>query len=334
MSLQKLVVLLGATLLAFACGQTPQQPVQMDYARWFNLLPDGRVVVLSPGGGADTLAGPVSRLVCMSSSYVGYLEAIGQDSTVVGVSGVNFLGNEKVTARAVEVGYDAALNYEAILRAKPDLVLAYTVGAAQPLYLAKLRELGIRTVVINEHLENHPLARAEYVKLFGALTGHLPEADSVFTLVKEHYLSLVQPSARRKVLVNIPYADEWFIPGGDNYMTKLFADAGGAILGAVPGKAESSIISLETAYAYAQEADFWLHPGWCRTKEQLRSVHPFFATFPVLDKRVWNNTLQSTPGGGNRYWETGPVRPDLILEDLVAIFSGSPGSLHYYLPVE
>ncbi len=334
MSLQKLVALLGAALLAVACSQAPEPPVRMDYARWFHLLPDGRAVVLSPGGGADTLSAPVRRLVCMSSSYVGYLEAIGQDSTVVGVSGVQFLGNEKVAARAVEVGYDAALNYEAILRARPDLVLAYCVGATQPLYLAKLRELGIRTVVVNEHLENHPLARAEYVKLFGALTGHLSEADSVFTFVKEHYLSLVQPSVHCKVLVNIPYADEWFIPGGDNYMTRLFADAGGAILGAVPGKAESSIISLETAYVYAQEADCWLHPGWCRSKDQLRSVHPFFATFPVLDKPVWNNTLQSTPGGGNRYWESGPVHPDLILEDLVGIFSGAPGTLHYYLPVE
>ena len=117
-------------------------------------------------------------------------------------------------------------------------------------------------------------------------------------------------------------------------MTRLIRDAGGQLLGAVPGKAESSIIDLETAYAYAQEADSWLHPGWCRTRDQLRSVHPLFAHFPVLDKAVWNNTLQATPGGGNRFWETGPARPDLILEDLVAIFSGQPESLHYYLKVE
>ena len=68
-------------------------------------------------------------------------------------------------------------------------------------------------------------------------------------------------------------------------------------------------------------------------KRQLRSVHPLFADFPVLAKPVWNNTKQTTPGGGNAFWETGPARPDLILEDLRAIFDGSPVPGFYYLPV-
>ncbi len=28
-------------------------------------------------------------------------------------------------------------------------------------------------------------------------------------------------------------------------------------------------------------------------------------------------------GGGNDFWESGAVRPDLVLEDLVRIFNGS-----------
>ena len=305
----------------------------MEYARWFSLQ-DGKVLVTASAGRVDTLQGPFHALVCMSSSYVGFLDAIGADSNVVGVSGRAFLAGN--LPRAVEVGYDAALDYEAIIKARPDLFLTYNIGAVEPPYLAKLRELGIRTVVLSEHLESHPLARAEYVKLFGALTGREAAADSVFVQVRDHYLSLVQPQVSHKVLINIPYADQWFIPGGDNYMTRLIRDAGGELLGAVPGKRESSIISLETACGYAQEADVWLHPGWCRTREQLRRIHPLFSTFPVLGKAVWNNTLQATKGGGNAYWETGPVHPDLVLEDLVQIMSGTVGEapLHYYLPLE
>lgn len=305
----------------------------MEYARWFS-LEDGKVLVSAPGGGVDTLQGPFHALVCMSSSYVGFLRAIGADSTIVGVSGLSFL--EQCPPLAVEVGYDAALDYEAIVKARPDLFLTYSIGAVEPPYLEKLRELGIRTVVLSEHLESHPLARAEYVKLFGALTGREAVADSVFTTVRDRYLASVQPAVTRKVLINIPYADQWFIPGADNYMTRLIKDAGGELLGAVPGKQESSVISLETAYRYAQEADVWLHPGWCNTREQLRSIHPLFGEFPVLEKAVWNNTLRRTPGGGNSYWESGPVHPDLILEDLVKIMSGAPGEapLHYYLPLE
>ena len=315
-------------LLLLSCHGPERGSRQMEYAAWFSIQEDSSVVVLRPSGGADTLRGPFRRLVCMSSSYVGFLEAVGADSAVVAVSGPDFLGNALVRERAADVGYDAALDYEGILKLQPDLFLTYSVSSAEPPYLAKLRELGVRCVVLSEHVENHPLARAEYVKLFGALTGRLSRADSVFSAVRERYLSLRRPSASHKVLINIPYSDEWYIPGGDNYMTRLISDAGGELLGARPGR------GLETAFSYAREADFWLHPGWCRTREQLRSVHPLFSEFPVLQKEVWNNTLQTTPGGGNRFWETGPVRPDLILEDLVHIFSKEPFEPHYYLRVE
>lgn len=328
--MEKILPVLFLWLLT-ACGQRAVRPeTGMEYARWFTLT-DSSVVVMQPGGGADTLCGRYDRLICMSSSYVGFLDAIGADSTVAGVSGLKFLGH--TPTMAVEVGYDAALDYEAILMARPDLFITYAVSAVEPLYLGKLRELGIKTVILSEHLESHPLARAEYVKLFGALTGRRAQADSVFSAVRDHYLELVQPSATKKVLINIPYADQWYIPGGDNFMTRLIEDAGGQLLGAIPGHQESSVIDMETAFRYAQEADVWLHPGWCRTRDQLLSVHPIFTEFHI--DNVWNNTLQTTPGGGNMFWETGPVRPDLILEDLTSILSGQvTAPLNYYIPVE
>ncbi|MBQ3766941.1 MAG: ABC transporter substrate-binding protein [Bacteroidales bacterium] len=324
-------------LVSCARNARTQVPGAMEYAQWFDLSGNGVVVVHSPYGAPDdTLAidGPVRSIVCMSSSYIGFLDALGCDSVVTAVSGLDYVSDPEVRAAAEDVGYDAALDYETILGLHPDLLVTYAVSAAEPPYLAKLRDLGIRTVIIHEHLESHPLARAEYIKLFGALTGRLGKADSVFVQVRDHYLSLVREmDAPRKVLVNIPYADQWYIPGGDNYMTRLIHDAGGEVLGAVAGRFESSIISVEKAFEYAQEADFWLNPGWCSTKDQLRSVHPLFADFPVLAKSVWNNTKQSTPGGGNAFWETGPAHPDLILEDLRAIFDGTSVPGNYYLPV-
>ena len=322
------IILLG--LLVAACSSHQQRPPQMEYAQWFKTLDSSSVVVYSPYGGSDTLRGPMESFVCMSSSYVGYLDAIGAAGTVKGVSGLGFIGTPGLDA--VEVGYDAALDYEAILRVKPNLFITYTVSAVEPPYLGKLRELGVRTIILSEHLESHPLARAEYVKLFGALTGRYAAADSVFTAVRDMYLSLVREPSGAKVLLNIPYADIWYIPGGDNYMTRLIRDAGGEVLGAVPGKQESSTISVEKAYEYSQEAGFWLNTGWCNTRRQLLEANHIFSEFNIPD--VWNNTLQTTPGGGNMFWETGPVRPDLVLEDLLAIFDGTEAdSLNYYLRV-
>ena len=331
-------ILLPLLILLASCA-THNRPAArggMEYAQWFDLQ-ENQAVILSPYGGApDTLKvdSPVRSIVCMSSSYIGFLDALGCDSVATAVSGLAYVSDPEVRAHAVDVGYDAALDYETILKLRPDLVLTYAVSAAEPPYLQKLRDLGIRTAVIHEHLESHPLARAEYIKFFGLLTGRAALADSLFTDIRDRYLSLVKETeAPKKVLVNIPYADQWYIPGGYNYMTRLIQDAGGAVLGAVPGRFESSVISVEKAFELAQEADCWLNPGWCATKAQLRSVHPLFADFPVLAKSVCNNTKQTTPGGGNAFWETGPARPDLILEDLRAIFDGASVPGTYYLPV-
>ena len=314
----------------------PAEPQGMEYARWFDIKGD-KAVILSPfGAPADTLeiTRPLGSIVCMSSSYIGLLDALGCDSVVTAVSGLAYVSDPEVRERAVDVGYDAALDYETILKLHPDLVLTYAVSSAEMPYLSKLRDLGIRTVLVHEHLESHPLARAEYIRLFGLLTGRQALADTLFAGIRDRYLSLVsETDAPRKVLVNIPYADQWFIPGGDSYMTQLIRDAGGEVLGAAPGRIESSVISLEQAYAYAQEADVWLNPGWCSTRNQLLGVHPLFADFPVIRKSVWNDTKQTTPGGGNAFWETGPVRPDLILKDLRAIFDGTEVPGCYYLPV-
>ena len=315
----------------------PAAPGGMEYAQWFDLQGDKAIIVSPYGGTADTLevTAPLRSIVCMSSSYIGFLDAIGCDSVATAVSGLAYVSDPEVQAHAVDVGYDAALDYETILNLRPDLVLTYAVSAAEPPYLQKLRDLGIRTAVIHEHLESHPLARAEYIKFFGLLTGRKERADSLFADIRDRYLSLVKESdAPKSVLVNIPYADQWYIPGGDNYMTRLIHDAGGVVLGAVPGRFESSVISVEKAYELAQEADCWLNPGWCATKAQLRSVHPLFADFPVLGKSVWNNTKQSTPGGGNAFWETGPARPDVILQDLRAIFDGTEVPGYYYFQLE
>jgi iron complex transport system substrate-binding protein len=335
--MKKLLLLLLLGLLV-SCGRNVRTPAPggMEYAQWFDLQGD-RAIIHSPYGAADDtllVDKPMRSIVCMSSSYIGFLDALGCDSVATAVSGLAYVSDPEVRAQAVDVGYDAALDFETILKVKPDLLLTYAVSAAEPPYLAKLRELGIRTAVIHEHLESHPLARAEYIKFFGLLTGRNALSDSLFADIRDRYIALVsETDAPKKALVNIPYADQWYIPGGDNYMTRLIRDAGGEVLGAVPGRFESSVISVEKAYEYARKADFWLNPGWCATKDQLRSVHPLFADFPVIDKPVWNNTKQSTPGGGNAFWETGPARPDLILQDLRAIFEERDVPGYYFLPV-
>ena len=48
---------------------------------------------------------------------------------------------------------------------------------------------------------------------------------------------------------------------------------------------------------------------------------PKFAHVPcVVQGNVWNCNRRMNPSGGNDYWESGVVHPDLVLQDLVTIF--------------
>ena len=313
------------------------------------------VVTISPfDGSRDTLVveHPLANLVCMSSSQVAGLAAIGADSVISAVSGLRFISTPSVRSRDAgthdspnpiyDVGYDSALDFERIMTLEPDVVLAYTVSGAEPPYLSRLRSLGVRVLVLHDHLESHPLARAEYVRLYGSLTGRMAEADSLFEAVCNRYFSLVVSDSHEpvRVLMNIPYADSWYIPGGDSYMSRLVRDAGGIILGAEKGNVRSRVVRMEYAYMLSQQADMWLHPGHCSTRHELSEWHHAFPSFgPLINGQpIYNNTLRNNPEGGNDFWESGSVRPDLILKDLRTIFSTPQGetadSLVYYFKVE
>lgn len=322
----------------------------------------------SPGQPADTFEfkGEYNRIVCMSSGYVAALSALGKEEAIVGISGADYVSDDRVRAlveegRIADVGYDSEPDYEKILSLSPDVVVTYSHQAAGAKFVSRLREFGVPVLVLYDYLENDPLARARYIKLFGILTGTSEKADSLYAEVEANYVSLrgavqkhlgdgeyidahkqvdvrkhIDVHDRADVLVNIPYADIWFVPGGDNYMSQLVWDAGGRILGAEEGMSGSTQISVEKAFEYSSIADAWINTGWCDTIASLRAFHPLFSSFDV--DRVYNNTLRKNPRGGNDFWESGFVRPDLILHDLVSILHpdipiNNADVLYYYKPV-
>ena len=237
---------------------------------------------------------------------------------------------------------------------RPEVVLTYAVSGVESPFVVRLKQLGIRVLTVNEHLERHPLARAAYIRLFGALTGEMEVADSVLSEVKANYNAIAQEvierhKPARKVLLNIPYNDQWFVPASDNYLTVMIRDAGGLVLGCEEGKAASTVMSVEKAYSLSKEADCWLNVGWCSTEKDLLGVNPIFSDMLDNMKKnagssgngdsilVWNDNNRVNAKGGNDIWQSGVVRPDLILRDLVTILHpGEENDINnviYYKPI-
>ena len=121
-----------------------------------------------------------------------------------------------------------------------------------------------------------------------------------------------------------------------NYV-QLIADAGAEYIYPQNNSSESVAISLEQALLLASTADVWINLGQISTIAQLKAENPKFATVPaVVNGRVYNNTKRTTPYGGSDFWESGAVRPDIILEDLIKIlhYEAPTDSLYYYTKIE
>lgn len=93
------------------------------------------------------------NIVCMSSSYIAMLDALGELKRIVGVSGINYVSNPYILAHKDSIkDMGAEMNYELLLGLKPDVVLLYGIGDAQTAVTDKLKELAIPYIYIWENI--------------------------------------------------------------------------------------------------------------------------------------------------------------------------------------
>lgn len=293
---------------------------------------------------------PVHRVVCMSSSHVAMFDALDRIRLVRGVSGLDYISNAYIREHSRcgevrDVGYDTALDYEQLTLLRPDLVLLYGVTGEDTAVTGKLRELQIPYVYIGDYVEPSPLGKAEWLTVVAELCDCPELGAEVFGGIAERYRAVARKASERlgadsvrpRVLLNTPYRDTWFLPSRRNYMAQLIRDAGGEAFTSGTDDNASHPIDMEQAYRLASGADFWLNAGGCAALSDLTARYPKFAAIPaVVSGRVYNNDLRSTPAGGSDFWESGTVRPDRILEDLVSILHPAPRSapLFYYRRLE
>lgn len=276
----------------------------------------------------QVLGGDAHRIVAMSSTHIAMLDAIGAAGRVVGVSGIDYISNPKIQARRDsigDIGTEANADYELLLSLNPDIVLLYGVNGASNME-GKLRELGIPYMYVGDYLEQSPLGKAEWLVALAEITGQRDKGEQTFAGIPARYNALKKLVAEAgekapAVMVNTPYNDTWFMPSADNYSVQLIRDAGGDYIYNKNSGNSSTAIDMEEAYMLASKADVWVNPGMARSLADVREMAPKVADTPVFAAgKVFNNNLRSTAAGGNDYYESGIVNPDLVLRDLIKIF--------------
>ncbi len=279
------------------------------------------------GFDGQIMKGDAKRIVTLSSSHVAMLDAVDRIEAVVGVSGVGYISNPYIAMhhdRIGDIGYEGNIDYELLTALDPDIVLLYGVNGASEME-SKLKELHIPFMYVGDYLEESPLGKAEWMVALAEVTGNRTVGADRFKTIADRYnalkSSLVSVDYRPKVMINTPYGDSWFMPSSKNYISLLISDAGGEYIYKDNNSRASMPIDMETAYMLTSQADKWINVGTCSTLEQLRESVPKFADLkPVIDGEVYNCTLMTNSGGGNDFWESGVVRPDAVLSDMIKIF--------------
>ena len=314
------------------------------------------------GFGGQVLDGNAERIAVTSSSHIALLDLIGEVRRVKAVSGIRYISNAYIRGHRdsiADIGYEAGADFEALAAAKPDIVLLYGISSSNAME-DRLRILGIPYLYIGEYLETSPLGKAEWVVAIAELLGCREKGEEAYRKIASGYEELTssvpENAGKPKVMLNSPYGDTWFMASPESAMVSLIRDAGGEYVfkdrpendrtGRSSGQWKTPAIDFETAFILASKADVWLNVGQYRSLEQFLAEYPQFAAVKcVRDRQVYSCDRRSTEEGGSDFWESGTVRPDLVLEDLIRILH--PGlhihegkglvtdradgeSLHYY----
>ncbi len=294
---------------------------------WTYALHRGEV----PGVEADfAVRIPVERVVTLSTTYLSPIVELGALDSIVGVASFKHPFNRQVrgrieAGRVGEVGMNASSNIERLVELRPDVVFTAAPYGADPL-IRQLAKVEVTPGVTAAYLEGSPLARAEWVKFFGAFYDQMTAAVGNFEAVEARYMELaaltadLPPAERPVVATDAPWGDTWWVAGGDSYIARLIEDAGGRYLWDDNAERGGSPMSFERAYLGAMEADFWINPGAHGSLDALIAADRRFRRLPaVAEGRVYNNDRRLNAVGGNDMWERGIARPDEVLADLIAI---------------
>jgi iron complex transport system substrate-binding protein len=270
---------------------------------------------------------PIETIVCTSTTHIPHLDYLGVTDKLVGFPSTDYISSEATRKRidagqVKDLGIDAGMNIELLYSLKPSMVMGYTMTADLG-QLKKIQELGVPVVLNGEYLERDPLGRAEWIKFTSLFFGKEKIADSVFSVIEKEYnttrdlVSNVQQ--RSSFLCGTVYGDAWFMPGGENYASKLLKDAANNYLWASDTTHGWLEISFESVYSRAKDADIWI-VGAFDTFDQLKSADQRYSLFkPFETKQIYNYNARKGAKGGNDFLELGYLRPDLVLKDLVKI---------------
>ncbi|MFV9550340.1 ABC transporter substrate-binding protein [Algibacter sp. PT7-4] len=285
------------------------------------------------------ITSPIKKIVVTSTTHIPALELLGVAETLVAFPGTDYISSKKIRSlidngSVREIGKNEGLNTEVLLDLNPNLVIGFGIDGNNR-SLETIKKSGIPVMFNGDWVESSPLAKAEWIKFFGALYNKEKIADSIFNSIEKNYLEAKQLAKNIKskpsVLSGAMHSDVWYLPNGTSTEAQFLKDANVNYLWQNTKGVGSLKLNFESVFVKAKKADIWLSPSNYNSLKALKNNNENHTLFDAYkNKNIYSFTNTTGATGGVLYYELGMTRPDLVLKDIIKICH--PELLNNYTP--
>jgi iron complex transport system substrate-binding protein len=258
------------------------------------------------------------RFGLFSTNEVSAFDHLQAQERIGGFAGKHWLTQNEFTQAIAELGVQPSL--ETLLAAKIDAIFT---GPYHPLTDSdRLASVGIEAIPLMDIKEINPLGRVEWLYFFGLVLSRFDQAHHLVTQIKSSVAELTsdKSSQKKKFLIGHFYHGQWFTPGAEHELVQLINKVGGqSVFSDLKGRGPYSV-SFEEVMKRYEQIDIWIpQASWGNLQEGLllEGRHAFLnrtggPQIFLLKKEEW-----SIP-----FFESGVMRPDLVMKDLTSMMSG------------
>ncbi|WP_366183652.1 ABC transporter substrate-binding protein [Flavobacterium ovatum] len=272
---------------------------------------------------------PLQSIVVTSTTIIPYLEMLGVENKLVGFPHTDYISSEKTRAlidqgKIKNLGQNEKLNVEQLIDLSPELIVTFSMDNHNPM-IKNLEKSGLKTLIQADWMEQTPLGKAEWIKLYGALLGKETDAQKHFDQIVKDYQDAValatMTNDQTSVLYGSMYQDQWFVAKGNSWVAQFIKDAKADYLWANLEGSGSLSLSFETVLEKAKNANFWIATSSFKSLNEMTNANPHYSQFEAFKKKqVYTFEGKIGATGGTIYYELAPSRPDLVLKDYIKIF--------------
>ena len=256
--------------------------LSVDDGRRYLIVPEGGAIpegTDGQGGGAVlkdedgqeliVLQQPLDRIYLAASAAMCQFDEIGAVRNVI-LSGLErddwYIESAREAMDQGTLSYGGKYSepdYERIVEAGVNLAIESTMILHAPKVQEKLELLGIPVFIDRSSYESEPLGRAEWVRVYGLLTGREKEAAQAFDEQKGYAEALApipEGDTRSLAVFSINAARQVVTRSREGYLGKMVEIAGGTLCTPVlDSSLATETVSIESFYAAAEDADILIY---------------------------------------------------------------------------